>query len=59
MIEVALYRQRSSTLFINNSLSAMVTNGNVVIKEPAIPEEQLALLNVVSAIKQRRAPCST
>jgi len=56
MIEVALYRQRSSTLFINNSLSAMVTTENVVIKEPAILKSKLSSAQwFVSAIKQRES----
>jgi RNA polymerase sigma-54 factor len=55
IIEVSLYRQRSSTLFINNSLSAMVTNGKCGDKGTLqyLKSKLSSAQWFVSAIKQR------
>jgi len=69
--EVALYRQRSSTLFINNSLSSMVANGKCSDKGTlqylksklssaqwfvsAIKQRETTMLNVMKAIVRFQA----
>ncbi len=69
--EVALYRQRSSTLFINNSLGSMVTNGKCRDKGTlqylrsklssaqwfvgAIKQRETTMLNVMKAIVRFQA----